>query len=170
VINFIWFQGEDLAKSSSDLILQSHGFEGSCSVDLTIDMRSCYDNWVKVIVSELTSSSSSLIGVSKDSPVGVPLSDGWTVSDYCLFDRYKSFISKDFSVFDFCCCSQRRFEGLVSKNVGSVGFQGQSWKSTNDWISMEHLCSFENLCGGLSVLQEVDGILGELVGLVSVFL
>lgn len=76
VVDFVCFQGENLAKSSSDFVLESHGFEGERSIDFGVDVGSGDDDWVEVVVSELSCLSGFVVGVSENSSVGVPLSDG----------------------------------------------------------------------------------------------
>ena len=74
MIDFICFKRKDFTKPASNLILQGHSFEGHFSINAAINMRSSYNDWIKVIMSELSGSSSGLIGIAKNCSVRIPLS------------------------------------------------------------------------------------------------
>ena len=72
MVDFVCFEGEHLTESASDFILKSHGFQSCSSVDVGVDVGSCNNNGVKVIVAKLSGLSLGVIGISENSSIGVP--------------------------------------------------------------------------------------------------
>lgn len=91
VVNSVVLQGEDLSKSSSDLITEEHGFEGEGTIDVLVLVGGSDRDWVEVIVAELSSLvTGNSISVPEDGTIGVPLSHGGGIGANGLFGRGES--------------------------------------------------------------------------------
>ena len=98
VVDFVCFEGEYLTKSTPDLILKSHGFQSCSSIDVGIDVGSCNNNWVKVIVTKLSSLPLGIVSISKDSSIWIPFPHCWAVGHTCFFNGNILTASENLSV------------------------------------------------------------------------
>lgn len=103
VINFVSLQRENFCQSSSNLIQTQHSFQCLISCDLRVIQWSSNHNWIKVIMSKLSSLMSFFWRViAEHSSIWIPLSDcGWICGNGLLY-RDELLGSKHFSyVFSF---------------------------------------------------------------------
>ena len=168
VVDLVALQGEDLAEPAPDLVLKGHGLEGGGAVDPGVHVGGGNDNRIEVVVAELTGLSFGVVCVAEDCSVGVPFPDSGAVGHDGLFDGDKFRAAEHFSVFQFGAFGESGLECLVSEDVGCVGPEGESGEAADDGVGVEHLGSLEDLRCGLALLDEVDGVFGQLARLVGV--
>jgi hypothetical protein len=76
-------QWKDLGQSTPDLILQDHCFKSPLAIDLLRLERGSNNNWVEIIMTELTSLKLRLsFSIPKDCSIGVPLPNSSAVGSY----------------------------------------------------------------------------------------
>ncbi len=100
VVDLVGLEGKDFAESASDFVLEGHSLEGSGTIDARIDMGGSYNNGVEVVVSELSSLTLGIIGVSEDCSIGVPLTNSGAVGNDGLLDGDDLVTAEDLGVFE----------------------------------------------------------------------
>lgn len=137
MIYFVSLQGENFTESTSDFILENHCFESESSIDSIIYVGCSNNDWIEIIMSELTSLSLGIISITEDCTIWIPLSDSWGVGDNSLLNWDELTATKNFSMLEFSILIECKFESFISQDMRSISSKRKSRESTNSGIGVE---------------------------------